>query len=298
MTFKMLSAAAVLTVALALPALACQPGMDVPADLGYSDLLPGERSGFDAVFAAETSILREDGLGVDDAFRFARCDNWLSDSSILFVEAMPGVFCEDVCLSWGLTRRPDGIWDIILSAEGSLRFAASFSMGLPDIIASTVGFADVVHKYDGTGFQTELDGLIYGEAFDMPEATSWQEDEYGFVGIARGVPGPAGEAVNAIAAVAEVTGGDVEDMVAGLTDLDGDATPEVVVEGVGAEWCGPEGCHVWIARVKDGTATLIADVIAQGGLEIASTTAYGMRDIIVWSDAGASVLRFDGTHYR
>jgi hypothetical protein len=98
-------------------------------------------------------------------------------------------------------------------------------------------------------------------------------------------------------AVAAETGESVEGLVAGLTDLNGDAVPEVVIQGEGPSYCAAAGCRTWIVDVSNSTATILAEVVAQGSLEVAASGG-AYRDVIVWSDAGAQILRHDGSVYR
>jgi len=279
-------------------ALACTVGDQISPDLTFEDLTPTEREGFEILFTAERTVMNSENIAVDDAFAFDRCDLAGDGSGLIMVFAKPGLFCETGCLGWAMNRTEDEDWQIILAAEGDLSIAASYSMGWPDLIAQADGMPPIVHKYDGASYRDELEGLIYGEAFDLPEAVAWEADEFGFVGIVPGSAGPNGEAVVALDAVAENLSTVIDGLLTGLTDLNDDSIPEVIIQGEGPEYCAAEGCRTWIVSVSGPDATILADVTAQGSLEIASSASGAYRDVIVWGDAGAQVLRHDGEVYR
>lgn len=265
--------------------------------LQLADLLPNERAGFEAVFAEELNILDNDGTTVDAAFSFARCPLGHEEGPTLLIFATGAPFCEGLCGIWGIEPDDEESWSMMLAAEGRLRLAGSVSMGRPDLIAEVPNEPAVAHKFDGVQYRDELEGMIYGEVFALPDATDWRADEAGFAGIAMGQPGPDGEGVIALDTVAEKVGGVRAGLTAGLTDLDGDDTPEVVVEGVGPDFCGPDGCRSWVVQIGD-KPRIVADVISQGQIEVAASMQNGMRDLISWTDAGGRVLRFDGSEYR
>lgn len=279
-------------------AMACAPGDDLRATLAFADLTAAEQDGFARLFVPEQAVLTAENIAIDDAFGFDRCDLGGMGGDTLITFALPGVFCEENCLLWALHRTEEDDWQIILAAEGTVSIAGSYSMGWPDLVAHGEGFADIVHKFDGASYHDELEGLIYGEVFDLPQATSWQADEFDFVGVVPGSPGPRGESVIALQAVAQQLGISIDGLSAGLTDLNGDETPEVIVQGEGAEFCAADGCRTWIVSIAAPNATILADVTAQGTPEIAASTNGAYRDIIIWSNAGARVLRHDGSTYR
>ncbi|WP_316013771.1 hypothetical protein [Roseobacter sp. HKCCA0434] len=273
-------------------AQACAPGEAVVATTDHATLGAEMQAGFAEVFAPELDQL-SGPAEIDDAFGFATCE---MGQPMLFVFAEPGPFCDGVCGVWAIAREEDA-WQMILAGEGALRVAGSGSMGLPDLIAQVEGEPEVVHKYDGRSYQSALDGLVYGEIFELPEATAWQADEFGFVGIVPGAAGPEGEAVVALDAVSMMIGG-ADGLTTGLTDLDGDTVPEVVISGEGDRHCGADGCRHWIVKVGEAGPRLLADTVSQGALEIAASGNEDLRDVIAWGDAGARILRFDGEVYR
>lgn len=279
-------------------ALACGPGDVLTPDLAFDDLTPTERAAFESLFSAEMTVMTAEGVAPGDAFAFDRCDLAGTGEFAILAFARPGLFCEADCMMWGLAQTENEGWQMMLATEGEVTLAGSSSMGWPDLIARIEGQPDVVHKFDGLSYRDTLEGLIYGEVFDLPDTTDWQAGSDGFVGIVPAAAGPSGEAVLALQAVADRIGGAVDGLVTGLTDLDGDAVPEVVVQGDGADYCTAGGCRVWVVAIRDGAGTILADVTAQGAPEIAASESEGYRDIIVWGDAGGTVLRFDGSAYR
>ncbi|QIK39516.1 hypothetical protein [Pontivivens nitratireducens] len=279
-------------------AMACTAGEAIVPTLIFDDLTPVEREAFDTLFTAERAVMQTENTDVDAAFAFQRCDLAADGNATVMVFAKPGLFCEVDCLSWAINRTQDEHWQIILAALGHVEVAGSYSMSWPDLIARVQDQPAIVHKYDGASYREELEGLIYGEAFDLPEAVAWEADESGFVGIVPGSSGPNGEAVLALDMLANTIDPGLGELVAGLTDLNGDDVPEIVVQGEGADYCSADGCRTWIIGIRNGEAHVLADVTAQGSLEIASTTSDGYRDVIVWGDAGAQVLRHDGEVYR
>lgn len=279
-----------------LPAQACLDGSPVEGTLSPDLLMDRERNGFRAAFAQEMEILDSTGTPLADAFTFARCDLAGDTVPELLAFATGEPFCEGTCGVWALEQK-DVIWEVVVAGEGEMRLAASSSMGRPDLIFSAPGAADSVHKFDGVMWRAVLDGLIYGESFVLPDTAGWQPDEAGFVGLAEGAPGPNGEAVIALEALRAQRGIDPNAVVTSLTSLNGDAVPEVVIEGMTPELCDAAGCTTWVIAVEGDAARILAETVAQGTLEIASSATDGWRDIIVWGDAGAAILQWNGDTY-
>lgn len=279
------------------PALACLDGQPFEASLGPDALMTQELQGFEAAFQHELRILNDAGLTVGDAFRFGRCRLNEDEQPILLVRATGAPFCEAECGLWGLEERAQ-LWEVVLAGTGEMRVAGSTSMGRADLIFWEAGQPEIVHKYDGTMWRDALDGLIYGEVFELPSADGWQPDASGFVGLATGSAGPNGEAVLALQALSELRAVPPAAVEASLTSLNADDVPEVVLQGVAPELCDGSGCMAWIFTITDGQALLIGDATAQGNLEVGASETAGWRDLIAWSNAGAHVLSWTGTNYE
>jgi hypothetical protein len=93
--------------------------------------------------------------------------------------------------------------------------------------------------------------------------------------------------------------GEHADFQSASTALNKDPYPDAIVLVRSANWCGSGGCSLLIFKgTKTGYKLLSSSTISNPPIRILTSSHYGWRDLIVYSNGTGNVLlRFNGSRY-